>query len=102
MFITKLFRHSTGKNSTIIAIMSALGRDCTADFEEVHHGIAMWPTIKAQLESYYIGRVKPPYKADGDTKKNTLELKHVNVLTIINSLQAGACPITRGTSSWHW
>jgi uncharacterized protein VirK/YbjX len=76
LFITKLLRHSTqtGKNSTIIAIMSALGRDCTADFEEVHHGIAMWPTIKAQLESYYIGRVKPPYKADGDTKKNTLEL----------------------------
>ncbi len=49
--------------------MSALGRDCTADFEEVHHGIAMWPTIKAQLESYYIGRVKPPYKADGDAKR---------------------------------
>jgi hypothetical protein len=31
----------------------------------VHHGLAMWPTIKAQLESFYIGKVKPPYKGDG-------------------------------------
>ena len=57
--------NSAGKNSTIIAIMSALGSDCTADFEDVHHGLAMWPTIKAQLEGFYIGRVRPPYQGDG-------------------------------------
>jgi cytochrome b involved in lipid metabolism len=57
--------NSAGKNSTIIAIMSALGSDCTTDFEEVHHGLAMWPTIKAQLDGFYIGKVKPPYKGDG-------------------------------------
>eukprot|EP00961_Rhodomonas_salina_P116603 1569529-Rhodomonas_salina.1 len=55
--------NSAGKNSTIIAIMSALGSDCTRDFMEQHKTLAMWPTIQAQLEGFWIGKTIVPEDA---------------------------------------
>mmetsp|Transcript_25061 Transcript_25061/g.50915 ORF Transcript_25061/g.50915 Transcript_25061/m.50915 type:complete len:218 (+) Transcript_25061:129-782(+) len=57
--------NSAGKNSTIIAIMSALGGDCTRDFMEQHQELAVWPTIKAQLEGFRIGKTLVPKEAKG-------------------------------------
>mmetsp|Transcript_41099 Transcript_41099/g.64189 ORF Transcript_41099/g.64189 Transcript_41099/m.64189 type:complete len:218 (-) Transcript_41099:35-688(-) len=57
--------NSAGKNSTIISIMSALGSDCTLDFNEIHHGLAMWPTIKEQLDGFRLGRVVVPPEMQG-------------------------------------
>jgi len=48
---------SAGKNSTIIAIMSALGGDCSRDFLDVHKGLADWKKILVQLKGFKIGRL---------------------------------------------
>jgi cytochrome b involved in lipid metabolism len=57
--------NSAGKNSTIIAIMSALGSDCTRDFLEVHRELAMWPAIQEKLESFRIGKTVVPEADQG-------------------------------------
>ena len=44
-----------GKSSTLIAIMNALGTDCSRDFLEIHRELGMWPTIQEQLRSFHIG-----------------------------------------------
>ena len=89
--------NSAGKNSTIIAIMSALGRDCTTDFEEVHHGLAMWPTIKAQLDGFYIGRVKPPYKGDG----GRVPYHTWDELVAMGRIPPGIMPRQREDGTWE-
>ena len=52
-----------GKSSTLIAIMNALGTDCTRDFMEVHRELSMWPKIKEQLRGFRIGRLPPSPQA---------------------------------------
>lgn len=48
---------SAGKNSTIIAIMSSLGGDCTKDFRDVHVELSDYEKIKAQLSTFKIGNL---------------------------------------------
>ena len=57
--ITEFIRTHPGMNgaggatSTIVAIMNAVGKDCTDDFRAIHSGVA-W----GQLEEYCIGRLE--------------------------------------------
>ncbi len=44
-----------GKSSTLIAIMNALGTECTSDFLEIHRELGMWPKIQEQLRGFRIG-----------------------------------------------
>jgi hypothetical protein len=48
---------NTGKSSTLIAIMNALGTDCTSDFFEIHQELGMWPKIQEQLRGFRIGHL---------------------------------------------
>jgi hypothetical protein len=52
-----LFESSAGKSSTLIAIMNALGTECSRDFLEIHQDLAMWPKIQEQLRSFHIGQL---------------------------------------------
>ena len=89
--------NAAGKNSTIVAIMSALGGDCTADFEEVHHGLAMWHTIKAQLDGFYIGKVKPPYKGDG----GRVQYHTWGELVAMGRIPNDIMPVQREDGTWE-
>lgn len=46
---------SSGKISTLLAILGAMGQDCTEDFEEVHS-----PAAWAMLSAFQIGVLETP------------------------------------------
>ena len=43
------------KQTTLVAILSAMGTDCSLDFDEVHS-----PHAKAQLQAFKVGVLDPP------------------------------------------